>query len=157
MAKRQQYLDPEARARFLQAIRVNAPYVLACQYAGWSIESWRRWRIAAESRKGKGKTSDPLVEFVDAVMRAEADAAMRGLVIIEQAAVGLQRTDEHGNVEQVRDPDWRAAAWKLERRYPADFGKRAMEISGPDSGPLQVVARHLPELPDDLLNDILTE
>jgi hypothetical protein len=33
--------------------------------------------------------------------------------------------------------DWRAAAWILERRYPADYGRNVLEVTGSAGGPLK--------------------
>lgn len=38
-------------------------------------------------------------------------------------------------------PDWRAAAWYAERNNPKKWGRRqAIEVSGPDGGPIQVAS-----------------
>ena len=42
-------------------------------------------------------------------------------------------------IEQAaKDGTWQAAAWKLERRYPQEYGKTVQEHQGKDGGPIQV-------------------
>jgi hypothetical protein len=33
---------------------------------------------------------------------------------------------------------WQAAAWKLERRYPHEYGRSAVEVSGRDGGAIKI-------------------
>jgi len=89
--------------RLEHAISLGAPYSHACRYAGISDETFRQWR---ESKDG----------FLGRMEKAEGKAVAGWLGKIERAA-------SQGN--------WQAAAWKLERRYPADFGRReAIDVSG---------------------------
>lgn len=87
---------PEVIEKILNAIAVGAPFSHACNYAGISFETFNEWR--------KDKS-----EFSEQVKNAEGKAVVGWLARIEQAA---------------KDGNWTAAAWKLERRFPEDFGKR---------------------------------
>jgi hypothetical protein len=89
-------LTPERQAKVCQAIELGATYLHACNYAGISYETFRRWM-----REN--------VAFHDAVKESEGKATVGWLSKIEKAA-------SEGN--------WTAAAWKLERRYPNDYGRR---------------------------------
>lgn len=96
-------LTPETQKRIIDALQVGATYEMAANYAGiWytTLNSWLKQ--GKEAKSGKHK------EFYDAVQMANGRAAVGWLVKIEAAA----------NV------DWRAAAWKLERRYHQDFGRQ---------------------------------
>ena len=102
---------PERVKRFLDAIRVGSPYSHAAQYAGIDHDTFLNWRKRYS-------------EFSDAVKEAEGAATVGWLAKIEKAA---------------SDGNWQAAAWKLERRYPDDFGRRErIEHTGADGGPIQV-------------------
>jgi transposase len=87
---------PDRIERFLEAVRAGATFRLACQYAGIDHETYTRWR-------------ERYVDFADAVKEAEGGAVVGWLDKIDKAA---------------SDGSWQAAAWKLERRYPDDFGRR---------------------------------
>lgn len=93
---RQSKLTPERQARLCEAIGLGATYAHACNYAGISYETFRRWQ-----REN--------VAFHDAIKMAEGKATVGWLAKIEREA-------DNGS--------WQAAAWKLERRYPNDYGRR---------------------------------
>jgi hypothetical protein len=106
-------LTPETVERLTQAISLGASYELACRYAGVDYSSFRTWM-----RKGEQATSGPFFEFSQAFKRAEGAGAVRWLTTIERAA-------EEGA--------WQAAAWKLERRYPQQYARRALEVVDADA------------------------
>jgi hypothetical protein len=64
----------------------------------------------------------PFVEFYEATQKAESEGAMGWLAKIELAA---------------NDGNWQAAAWKLERRYPHDYGRQVKELTGKDGGAIE--------------------
>lgn len=144
--------DPTVINRFLAAVRVGLPWSWCCRYADISDETWIRYRkhAAKVSQQKNPPEHDPIVEFVDAVARVEAEFVMRHMTTIEREANGA--FDDAGN--EVRSPNWRAAAYKLEKRYPREFGNQTIEISGPDGGPVQTEMRHLPPLPDATVKKI---
>lgn len=87
---------PETIEKILNAISVGAPFTHACNYAGVHFDTFNEWRKLYP-------------EFSEQVKNAEGKAVIGWLARIEQAA---------------KDGNWTAAAWKLERRFPEDFGKR---------------------------------
>jgi hypothetical protein len=87
---------PERQEKLCHAIELGATYVHACNFAGISYETFRRWMRESPA-------------FHDAIKEAEGKATVGWLARIEKAA-------SEGN--------WTAAAWKLERRYPNDYGRR---------------------------------
>lgn len=97
-------LTPETTAKLVKAIRLGAPYEHACNYAGVSYNRFNEWKKA-----GKVAKTGKFREFYNAIKKAEGDATSHWLQVIEDAA---------------NDGNWPAAAWKLERRYPAEFGKQ---------------------------------
>lgn len=80
----------------LDAIRVGTPLTHACRYGKVSFETFNEWRKQYS-------------EFSEQVKEAESEAVKGWLDHIETAA---------------KSGSWQAAAWKLERRYPQDFGRR---------------------------------
>lgn len=129
MAGRRSKYTPETVDKLTQAIRLGATYQLACDYAGITRETFYQWM--------KGKA-----DFSDAIKRAEGAASVTWLAKIEQAA---------------SDGNWQAAAWKLERRYPDQYGRNRVELTGANGGPVRVESRALPPLPEDVLDDILED
>lgn len=76
----------------------------AAAYAGISKQTLYNWL-----RRGARQKSGQYREFALAVEQALAEAEMRDLALIEQAA---------------RDGKWQAAAWRLERRFPKRWGRQ---------------------------------
>lgn len=103
MARRSKY-TPEVVRRLTDAIRLGATYELACAYAGISEDSFARWRAK-------------YADFAEAIKEAEGGAAVGWLARIEQAA---------------KDGTWQAAAWKLERRYPEQYGRQVVDVARRD-------------------------
>lgn len=100
--------SPERTARLLEALRKGATYELACNYAGITFITFRRWYL-----KGEDGYSPEHIKFYEDVKLAEGEAVMKWLTIIEEAA---------------QNGDWTAAAWKLERRYYKAYSKRTEVI-----------------------------
>ena len=86
----------DVEIKLMQALKLGATHSMACAYAGISLTTFYAW---------KSKNT----QFSDAVKEAEATGAITWLAKIEKAA---------------SDGSWQAAAWKLERRYPNDYGRR---------------------------------
>jgi len=120
MAGRPTKYTPETVKKIVDAIRVGATFRLACMYAGISEDTFMAWRQ---------RYSD----FADAVKSAEGAGAAAWLGMIEKAA-------QEGN--------WQAAAWKLERKYPREYGRRVIQ-SFEDIPPEKI-----PDLSDAELNEL---
>ena len=99
-------LNPDVRDKIIQGIRLGATYELACSYAGISYQTFLNWREKAAKEK-----AGEFVELFEAITRAEGEAAIKWLALIEKHA-----TD---------NPQW--AAWKLERRYPSTYGRTVQD------------------------------
>ena len=101
-------LTTEITERFLNAVKLGAPYDLACRYAGISHQTLQNWRDRKEPE---------FVAFFESLRLAEGQAVVQWLALIEK----------HSHA----DAKW--AAWKLERRYPNDFGRtEKVEHANPD-------------------------
>jgi hypothetical protein len=121
MAGRRTKYTPETVDKLTQAIRLGATYQLACDYADISMQTFITWR-------------DTKPEFLEAIKRAEGTAAVTWLAKIEAAA---------------SDGNWQAAAWKLERRYPDQYGRNRVEITGPEGAPISITFSKLADQPAD--------
>lgn len=106
MAGRRTKYTPETIKKLQDAIGLGAAYKHACDYAGITFETFNQWR---EHKPG----------FSDQIKEAEGRAVVGWMRKIEAAAT---------------DGNWTAAAWKLERRYPHDYGKTVNEhqLTGKD-------------------------
>jgi transposase len=106
---------PERETRLLEALRAGNTRRASCAYAGIdqdTLANWlRRWS-----------------DFSDAVEKAEADAEIRNVAIIQKAA----------------SETWQAAAWWLERRRPAEYRQR-QEVTGADGGALKIIVEYAPD------------
>lgn len=111
---------------------MGATYELAAQYGGISYVTFNTWqkrgqkeleRVEAAGKGAAIREKERLfVDFYRATKKAEAEAAIMWLALIEKAA---------------NEGTWQAAAWKLERRYPHRYGKTVTEHHG--SGPGQAI------------------
>lgn len=88
---------PERATVLLGALVAGNTRRASAAFAGMSHDTFYNWF-----------NDDP--DFRARVEEAEAKAQVRAVSQVANAA--------------FRDGDWRAAAWWLERRYPADYGRR---------------------------------
>lgn len=127
-------LTPELQQRIEQALRIGSTYELAAQYGGISYNCFNEWRkrgleelmrVEDNSRASIRAEELPFVEFYEATQKAESEGAMGWLAKIEKAA---------------NDGNWQAAAWKLERRYPKDYGRTVVsnEHTGANGGAIKL-------------------
>ena len=121
----------------------------ACAAAGISKEVYRAWlKQGGKINRQANHRGISIEEMADGdpilIMRARfARAILRASAQAEDKDVA--RIDRHA------DDDWRAAAWRLERRFPKRWGQRKLEITGAEGGPLQwsvlVAAKNTGEKP----------
>ena len=96
-------LTPEIHDLIVKAVTLGSTYLLASQSAGITYKTFREWMLRGEADES------PFSDFSNAIEKAKGDRVSTWLQHIENAA-------EKGT--------WTAAAWKLERIYPDDFGKQ---------------------------------
>jgi hypothetical protein len=110
-------LSPEIQSTLVCALREGATIAHACDYAGIHRATFHRWMQ-------RGQEDEPeFRDFCDATTRARGQGVITDLCAISDA---------------VRAHDWRAAAWRLQHRYPQDYGAK-LKISGDADHPLQVL------------------
>jgi hypothetical protein len=114
-------LTPERQAAICDAIRAGVRPEIAAVYNGVGARSYYRWMAL-----GRAADAEPVyVEFVEAVEIALAEWEARDVLLIGEAAKS----------------DWRAAAWRLERRLPKVYGKRERhEIANADDASFRIRA-----------------
>lgn len=93
---------------------------------------------------------DAFVTLATAIKAADSRFVQENLLLLRRAAtqgnvkkrvVTTKRDGTQTVEETIGEPAWQAAAWLLERRHTAQFGRQIrQEISGPDGGPVQVDA-----------------
>jgi len=127
-------MTSEFKRKLLYAIDHGMPITKATDYAGIHYKTWRAWVVEAEESFERGAKNE-YTDLIDDVRRHQAEFAIR-------------QTDKIDSSQS-----WTAAAWLLEKLHPKDFGnKQAVELSGPDGGPVvQVDADVLAKLSTDEL------
>lgn len=111
-------INPKIQAKICDVIRAGNYIETAAAHAGIAKNTLYDWmkrgarekeRIEKAGGRAKVKKSEAeYVEFSDAVEKALADAEVRDVMIIANAATS----------------DWKAAAWRLERKFPDKWGRK---------------------------------
>ena len=104
--------NDEVVRKITQALMAGNTRRASCAYAGISEDTFANW------------LRDNSV-FSEAIKKAEADAEVRNVAIIQKAA----------------DSTWQAAAWWLERKHKADWSSR-VEQTGADGSPVKVIVEY---------------
>jgi len=110
-------LDADRKQRLLAALQRGATYELAANYAGICYDTLNNWM-----KRGKEEKKGEFFQLFEDIKKVEGAAAVSWLDKIDKAA------DEGA---------WQAAAWKLERRYPHQYGRTVQEVTGKDGEPIQ--------------------
>ena len=97
-------LTPEREKRLFEAMEIGTTYTCAAGLAGISFDTFNRWRK-------QGQQEDAAPEFRDFCDRLRMAEARAEYVMVRK-------------IYQAADKYWPAAAWMLERKYPATWGKK---------------------------------
>ena len=132
-----------AAAEFLER---GGPQSELAARLGVSRSTWYRWLKEGEAAFEDGDHGRQVARLYESVNKAQADLQARCLASILVAGHGAMNT-----TTRTRDKgDWRALAWLLERRFPAEFGPPMQRVDAtvhaPDIGPL---TEPEPELPPE--------
>jgi transposase len=105
--------SPVIQEKIVTALRSGAYIETAAVYAGINKDTLYAWlKKGARAKNRKSIYS----QFSDAVEKAQAEAEMRDVAVISKSA---------------NSGHWQASAWRLERKFPARWGRRdAKEHSG---------------------------
>lgn len=154
-------ITDEGRTRLLNAIRAGTPVTYAAQYAGIGASTLHRYLARGEdaalrAEAGEQVTADDAVmrEIWEEVTRARAEAAVRGVALLQRVAAGgavlketTRRYRDPGTGQLVTEtertfspPDAKPMQWLLERTHRQEFGRASqqVELTGADGGPVQV-------------------
>ena len=116
-------LTPERAKRIVELIRAGNYAEVASKASGIGESTFYAWL-----ERGRTARSGVYREFLEAVEKAAAEAEALYLERVRVAAAsGAPST-------------WQAAAWWLERRFPRRYGRRIVEVSGPEGGPIRTVS-----------------
>lgn len=101
-------------------------------------EERKRRKQRADNDVRMREREDRYVVYADAIERALAEAEMADVAVLAQAAKGgavvarTTRTRLDGTTlvtERLSEPQWTAAAWRLERKHPDRWGRRMVDVS----------------------------
>lgn len=105
---------PGYQERLLQALMKGASYRLACKYAGISYEAYREFMRKGEKQHNEG------------VQKGEGDIHHDFMCKVHEA-IGYRSLKWLEKIDDATAVHWQAAAWKLERCHPEDYGKDRAE------------------------------
>ncbi len=111
-------LTPERSKVLLEGVKMGLTYKLACARSGITFTTFRKW-----IEKGEQQATGEYRDFLDLLTKAEADGAAQSIAAIKIAA----------------QKDWRAAAWMLEARHPEEYGRKRLEVTGKNGGPVEQI------------------
>ena len=114
--------SPELLAEIIQNIRDGQPITRAARLAGVNPATVHRWR---EEDPDFGEALEEAIEFHIAVLTRKVD--------------------------QAGDTDWKAAAWRLERLRPDEFGsKKEVNVTATQSNGLAEVIKMIEQTNDSV-------
>lgn len=125
-------LTREIVDKIVRLVGVGNYMETAAATCGISKDTLYRW-LKQGARQGKGLARD----LADGVYEATARCEAHDVAFMHKAA----------------ETDWRAAAWRLQHRFPERWGRARVEVSGPEGGPVQVQADWRSELGGLMQND----
>lgn len=154
-AGRPRLLTDEVHDQLVKATSAGAPMSVAAGVAGVALRTFESWVARGRdeiANRQEGEPPDPaeqeFVDLVDALEIARAQAAARAVAVIQRSAQGGFVTEKaverlpDGTIRETEKraaPDWRAAAWYLERQHRREFGRATeVAVTGADGGPVQV-------------------
>lgn len=131
-AGRPDKLTPEIQNKIVTAVRAGAFVETAASYAGISKVTLYDWM-----KRGNKSTHGKFRDFLNAVEQAFAEATVADLAQISAAAA----------------KDWRAAAYRLEKRERSLYGKQVQITAsgggGSPSEPVEIVLKVVDPLNDE--------
>lgn len=129
----QSKFTPEAQAAVIKAAGQGMTKELTAGLAGISYKTLRRWEL-----RGMEDPDGPVHDFVEEWHRAHAKFMNAHVMNMTRAAVGTPATvGKNGKVIPGIEGDWRASESILQRLRPDQYGRRIVEVSGHEGGPIE--------------------
>lgn len=143
--RRVRSFTPRVRRLLYAAIEAGLPYNRSCEIVGVKYSNFKYWM-------DRGKTdpeSSPYTQFRRYIRRIEARKEKELLRVIDKAAEGGSSVKEReitfhpdkGRTVKIRTkallPNWKAAAWRLERKFPDEYYLKDKE-SNSDKSPEEI-------------------
>jgi transposase-like protein len=133
-------LTPEVKTRIVNVLKGGGTEASAYTAAGVSSSTYYRWlQKGRQSRRGRYR------ELWEEIRRAEQDAVIRNVTIVQKAAMGGDVIEQTTTIkpdgtrvirEKKSQPQWQAATWWLERKYPGEWSRRERVEHTAPHGPL---------------------
>lgn len=122
----------------LRLLRLGLPKQDAAALAGFAPGTLASWLRDGEADQVQGRKTTKADFYVE-VRKAEAAFKLNATVVVVNAANGrpAEYDDDGNKLRTERQPNWQAATWMLERRFPDEYSPRR-EITGVGGGPLEV-------------------
>ena len=164
MAGRPTKLTPDLQSKMVNLIRAGNYIETASAACGLSKDTFYRWikegaRLAVDLKQlkllagKKRQEASALIEFSEAIEKAQAASEARDLLTIDRAAQGrdvervvekyewCEKTETMKLIERTstreREVHWQAAAWRLERKNYDHWGRKERhELTGASGTPL---------------------
>lgn len=143
-------ITDELIEKICNALKLGAYVETAAALSGIEKKTFYNW-----VKRGAREPGTIFEKFLHAVEEAQAQAEARDLLVIDRAANGQKAEyerdpstgrlvlDDEGKpvvLQRGIPPNWSAAAWRLERRFPRRWGRLdRLETSGPEGGPQVIV------------------
>lgn len=135
-------LTPAVQEALVDLLKKGVTRQAAAAAVGIGYATLTEWVARGERRDPDRRTGEDFAEFAAVLRGAEAEfEALTIARLQEYAAAGA-------------NPDWRAQAWLLERRFSEQWGNRGKQevnqrVSGPDGKPLSAVVGVVVLPPED--------
>ncbi len=122
--RRSSKLTPILQSEMIELIKAGNYVEVACDMVGLYNSTYNEWMRKAESSTRANKYT----HFSDTLKKAQAFSEARDVALIARAG------EKH----------WRAAAWRLERRYPERWGRQKLGVK--HSGNVDGTVSHIDEI-----------
>lgn len=127
----------------------------SCLLCGITEETFYNWMrpLVKEKKTGRDiKNTQYHPDLVEALNKAEAKLKARNIAIIQRAASGVKvktkTTKPDGSIVEeekyLKDPQWTAAAWYLERKYKDEYAAKS-PFGGTDDKEVETVIIYKPQ------------